>query len=391
MGNPVGRLAKASFVAIGIFAAVEMSLRLVYLTPTAFFVYPPRYKQIFKPLPGIMPGIAGESRFITNSMGIRGDEIPNNATYRILAIGGSATESTMVDQQKTWPYLLQTILNTKSPQAKIWVGNIGKSSLNTRHHILEMKYFVPQVSVDTIVMMIGVNDVNRRLAQDMRYVPMTLENIYRDEELYQTAFWSYPDMTAGRDIIKSLALYRAGRSIKHWWLFRTTGEVVDEAGKFYTQRRANRQNAAIMRSALPDLTASIAEYEQNINEIINLAGQRSHRIILLTQPTMWKSDMSQDSARLLWFGGIGNYIAEPVNEYYATSALASAMSLYNAKLLDVCSKRSVECIDLAPQLSKDTSAFFDDCHFNESGSQKVADILAEYFLRHPNATDSAAP
>ena len=45
--------------------------------------------------------------------------------------------------------------------------------------------------------------------------------------------------------------------------------------------------------------------------------------------------------------------------------------------------RKVECIDLAPVLPGDTTLFYDDVHFNESGAEKVAEVLAQYILYRP--------
>jgi hypothetical protein len=35
---------------------------------------------------------------------------------------------------------------------------------------------------------------------------------------------------------------------------------------------------------------------------------------------------------------------------------------------------------MAARIPKDTTAFFDDCHFNEAGARMVAENLTEYLL-----------
>lgn len=57
------------------------------------------------------------------------------------------------------------------------------------------------------------------------------------------------------------------------------------------------------------------------------------------------------------------------------------MAAFNDTLLNVSQNRHLECVDLASMLEKDTIVFYDDAHFNESGSQKVAMILSEYLLK----------
>ena len=56
------------------------------------------------------------------------------------------------------------------------------------------------------------------------------------------------------------------------------------------------------------------------------------------------------------------------------------MGMYNETLLTVCRNRRIECIDLESSLPKDTTVFYDDVHFNVSGSRKVAEIVSNYLL-----------
>ena len=78
-------------------------------------------------------------------------------------------------------------------------------------------------------------------------------------------------------------------------------------------------------------------------------------------------------------GGVGPYQAGPGHNYYSPEALARGMQLYNKELLEICHAREVECIDAESKLAKDTTSFYDDAHFNERGSEKLATILADYF------------
>src|SRR5262245_37606946 len=85
-----------------------------------YYIWPPHLKIVFKPNQDVMPGIYGESKFITNAHGIRGDELIPQHTYRILALGGSTTECGYLDQSETWPYLLQHTLQVNAQNQKVW-------------------------------------------------------------------------------------------------------------------------------------------------------------------------------------------------------------------------------------------------------------------------------
>lgn len=359
----------------------EYWFRKSLLSSSSYYIYPPFLHMTSRPAPGIMPGVTKEARFQTNSMGIRAEEIPPGKVYKILALGGSTTESIMIDQSRTWPYLLQTYLN-ESNLGNIWVGNGGKSALSTRHFMLEMKFFVPQVSPDAIIMLAGVNDLAYRLSRDQKYRPVSEAAVYGSEDLYQDTFSLYPQNN-NDPFYKKLGYYKALRLFKRWAIAWTRHEFIDEAGKMYVERRLLRKNALALEDSLPDLTTALDEYEQNLRAIIRMANEKGIRIIFVTQPTMWQDTMPPELSQLLWYGGIGEYIPGQNRRYYTTNVLAQSMQLYNQRLLSVCASTGAECVDAAAILPKDTSVFYDDCHLNESGSQQLARLLADHFLHAP--------
>jgi len=65
------------------------------------------------------------------------------------------------------------------------------------------------------------------------------------------------------------------------------------------------------------------------------------------------------------------------------SDLAIAMDSYNEALIELCSEEGLECYDLTANVPKDTTAFYDDVHFNESGARIVAGAISDYLLQQP--------
>jgi hypothetical protein len=100
-------------------------------------------------------------------------------------------------------------------------------------------------------------------------------------------------------------------------------------------------------------------------------------LILMTQPTLWRTDLTPAEKDLLWFGW-----GPQRKFFYSIEALIEGMSAYNNKLLEICQQRQVECIDLAHTLPADTTVFYDDVHFNESGARQVTQVIANYLLQH---------
>ena len=336
-------------LAFGLFLS-ELLLRHLFLNPKPF-VWPPHLHMVFKPTPGILPGVTGDAHFITNSKGIRADEpVPNS--YQILAVGGSTTECSYLDQAEAWPYQLQLGLQEKG--YKVWVGNAGVSGHSTKIHRAKLPHlFAQHPSLDAVLMLIGGNDFLYYLAH-LDSQPSVVP-FYK-----KTGFWNFGRFLKQRLDPRQKILvhnYNTGESHVEW--------------------RGKRQSAAII-SKLPNLEMGISEYQKNINYIADLAQQNSIRIIFMTQPTIWRPDLLPAERSLLWMGWKKHLNS---GYYYSVEALAEGMKQYNDALLEICEQRKLECIDLADKLPKNTNVFYDDLHLNEAGSARVAEIVKNYLLK----------
>ena len=160
----------------------------------------------------------------------------------------------------------------------------------------------------------------------------------------------------------------------------------DKAGKKYVRWRKNRRAASEILGELPDLTRALASYRANLRECVELARAADVRLVLLTQPSFWRDDMPEAARDYMWLGGVGDYLVERDLPYYSIEALAEGMALYNAELLSLAEETGVEAIDLAPLVKKSGASFYDDVHFNDGGSTRVAAIVAAYLLeREPSS------
>lgn len=97
--------------------------------------------------------------------------------------------------------------------------------------------------------------------------------------------------------------------------------------------------------------------------------------MFITQPTLYDKELDDNHKKLIWAGGIGDFQNGKGNAYYSVKALAEAMQQFNDVLLKICKTENVPWLDAHRLLPKDTTVFYDDCHFNESGSQKLAELL----------------
>jgi hypothetical protein len=162
----------------------------------------------------------------------------------------------------------------------------------------------------------------------------------------------------------------------------------DESGEIYTVWRRHRRDAGEIRTRLPDLEPALEEYRHNLAAIAGFARRAGARVVFASQPVMWSARLDPELRELLWMGGVGAYQREPGHAYYSVEALAEGMQRYNRALLETCRELGADCIDLAAALPRDTRAFYDDCHFNEPGARRVAEVLADYLLETPLASGS---
>lgn len=342
-----------------------------------YLVWPPGMRHENHPAAGIFAGVEGPSRFETNGLGIRGPEMGTDRSqeFRILFLGGSATECFYLDQAEAWPALAGTMLPRPADGRRVWVGNVGRSGHNSRDHVVEMRHLLPSLQIDLVVVQMGVNDLGLRLAQGSAYNPEFLATEENVQYQLRHAFSIRPEDP-------NLPFYRKG------YLGRLLGlapadpspkphQVVDNAGHAFARWRQFRRTGKMV-SDLPPLEAALEEYARNAEEIVRRGREMGVEVVFLTQPALWREALTEEEQRTLWMGGTGDFQAGPGGTYYTAGALARALTAYNRTVLEVCTRTATDCLDLVPHVKQDLSIFYDDCHFNENGARKVASVVAHF-------------
>lgn len=365
-------------IVVGSLALTELVLRATAPAHDGYFFWPPDLDYVFDPAPGVMPGIEGPSRFRSNAEGLRADPLSDADQARVLCIGGSTTACIFLDQDETWCALLQRELSDRTG-VRTWVGNAGKDGMSSRDHVVQMEKILPRLPrVDHVLALVGVNDLLLRLSQPKAYDPAYATRPEAEDELLVHAFSVRPDPeVAWYDDLRVLRLVRG--------LFAPTieqGRLMDPQGDWYVGRRRQRQRARML-STLPDVSDGVGEYARNLARMDDVARRAGTDLVLVTQPSIWRDDLPRDVDALLWVGGKGDFMNTRVDEYYTVPALRDGLELYNAATRRVAAERGLVCIDLAAQLPKDLTVFYDDVHFNESGARQVADRLADALVALP--------
>lgn len=362
---------------------VELFFRFVPYEDKQPALWAPGQQAVLQSDPKLMPGVYGASTFTANEIGLRGPPLPTNEPlYRIVTVGGSTTESFYLDDSEEWPHLIMERLNAHQPDIPVWVGNAGQSGRNMVDHLTLMRSLPIFGQVDMLVFLIGINDLQSTLAFEGRPTEDILkQNAARfREQVLRGGGYFRPKLP----LYKHLQLYERTRMSSAAALVRfAPSEIIGQLGvgpaAVMNKKRQMRAGAPIV--PLPDLQTGLNEYSQRIRSLAHECQVSGNRCLFLSQPSMWRSGLTEVEEKLLWFGWVGREFS-PMG-YVTASDAAQAMDTYNQALLEVCRQDELECFDLASWVPRDVSAFYDDVHFNEGGAKIVADLITDYLLSTP--------
>jgi hypothetical protein len=210
--------------------------------------------------------------------------------------------------------------------------------------------------------MAGINDLVVQMAAD--YSP------YREDQRSRYGLYSagcvpkikYLSCSASQ-IMRRVVLVRRGRVRRD-----VLGNYQQDLdGEWHKWTRAQLARKPIEPLASPG-RLPYPEFEQNLRSLVGICLTNEIPVLLLTQPAMYRSDLDEYEKSLLWFA--------PGNRHYCPGDMALLLSRYNECTRSVAERLGVPLVDLAAQLPRDTSVFYDDCHFNVSGCAAVAKIIA---------------
>jgi lysophospholipase L1-like esterase len=311
----------------------------------------PHLRIELNPDPTALRGLAARAHFTTNSRGVRGPECPPGA-YRILAVGGSTTEGYFFDDDVVWTGRLRILLGEGT-----WVGNVGMSGYQSRNHLTFVQEGPLAGEADVLLFLIGVNDLQSDLETALPPPPPL-----------PAPLWTKLRLTGGLfELVDGKPVERPVDAI---W-------IEDPTGSVYNARRCRRAGPFLDR--IPDLDRKVAAYRERVAALVAAARARGARPVFVTQPVLWKRDLSEDERSLLWFGWLreGDRVA-----YLTPECLRDAMDRYNAALLAETASLGAECIDVSDMCGVERF-FTDDCHYTIEGSLALADRLAQWFRAHP--------
>lgn len=347
---------------LGAWLAVMLILQAVLsliVLPREVFTLPPNLVRRFEVPPQIHPGFSGVQTVTTDEKGFRVTDVIDYTrkpvgTLRIFAIGGSTTEQLLLDDRETWTHLLQQKLRNALDHQHVEVINAGASGTRAIHH-LAMLEEIAGYQPDIVLLLVGVNDWNKAIREhfgSQQYGSawsLIWQLQFENTLLGGTVRRTYDQITLSLDVPMTI----------------TTA---------YGSRHVNSLNRADKREL--ELRTVTSDYADSVSRFISRCRELDIICVLLAQPTAYQPHVSSELRARFW-------MTPPDEDYTLTlEAMTQVADTYNAFLTSLAARHHVPICNLIGRLPPTTEAFYDDCHFNESGARIYASELTACLLAH---------
>ena len=364
---------------VAVLVAFEVGLR-VWRGNEFFYPHHRNVTRLLYPSEGVTPGVAGVSRFTTNSYGTRGPELQGERV-RILTIGGSTTACTVLDDSETWPQRLMDLLTATTPGG-VWVTNSGIDGKNSDHHVAHAIHLLPNLPrLDYVAVYAGLNDVGAWLYQS-DFDPEFLEKPANWDSRVGEAFRVSSYTPASYPAYKRLHLWKMASEVKaafQSWRARSemrdAGVIVQDAELRWIDEerkaRAERQERFVAQAKMETLPLAVASYRRNLEAIAdNVRAAGAEPIFIAQALSGHLADEEADED--FWMGAM-----DGGESYVHQQQILQLVARFNQEMAAVARERDALFIDLPALLRNEEHIYYDSVHFNEHGAEVVAARIAD--------------
>lgn len=346
-------------------AAMEAVLRLFFPLPSGGGEF---IRVIRQEHPGVQPVVV----YRRNAFGLRTRTLESVAkpadTIRVMAFGASTTDQTTQNIEDSWVGILEEELGAAfaGSGTRIEVAGFGRGGLKVGYLVQILPEMVRALQPDLVITLMGVNDLAWNGGPDYVYTGF-------EKPVEQPI--DPPRTTAPRGGSNGSQLYRRltllADRIERYQMIRR-GKAV----RWHTQRL--EQHRATFRElpfeAEPHRgTDPIREFADGMALVLDDLQRQGIDAVVLGQPVLWKTDMAPAERDVRWF-----HLRTPEGPVRAGGAwLHAEMTRYNEVQRSLAEERGFAYLDLDERLPKDLEHYFDDCHYTDRGSRRVAqEVLA---------------
>lgn len=309
--------------------------------------------------------LAENTELHVNAYGFRGDALCNPKParrQRIFFLGGSTVFCETDPFEKTHARLLQRSLQKHYSDRKIELYNAGYPWYTSEHSLINYLFKIKDLEPDLILVWHGINDLCRSFAQ---------EDLTHGS--YQPDYSHYLGPTA--------------RMAKHFAGMRAKPQPFVTLYSYAFEKIA-RGLGGVLYSDLWQETPTEADFplkrfrsldafRRNMTSLVERAKLDGVRIVLATQPTIYREDLSDEEHRRVVFPRM--FCVED-GTYPNLASMIRAMGRYNEHVRAIAAEQNVPLVDLDRLVPKEAEYFADDCHFTEKGNARVAHEIFEFLV-----------
>ena len=316
-----------------------------------------------------IPGIQREVTYERNEFGLRSlslsSEHKPSATVRILVLGGSTTDAPYQDSGDTWWGHLDERLRARFGPAgvQVEVAAFGRGGRTAIDRLAWARANLERFDPDVVVTLEGINDLAWHGGADYHYsdLPSALAAASSPARRH-CSDWSQVCRRL-EQLEQRLTRQARGDTVELEW----HSENLPELTRAY---RSLPLAASIERPQDP-----FVEFSAALEALIAFASSPGRQVVVLAQPVLWQPDLSPRETERLWFS-----IATPAGPVRASPAwLAAEMDRYNRRQAELAARYGARYV--AAPVPADLEHFFDDCHFTDLGSRRMADLIEAEMVR----------
>ena len=304
-----------------------------------------------------------------NSLGLRGPELVDNESVKIISIGGSTTENFYHDDSKTWSQLFNNKFSVKINKS-LWVNNAGLDGHSTFGHIKLIVDYIIKIKPDVIIFLIGANDVglNKENSFDIVYDFSFDKLLIVGNQRYLAR--NLVSFLATKSEFFSLLvnLYRYYIKTEYSHIYRNPP---DHTMQIDYQNDGERNSIYPFSDFIKEYNLlkdnSLPQYSERIIKIIDLSNKYNFKPIFMTQPTIHGIDAEDNFQKKKISAG---------DKFYLN------LELYNNKLRDISKRYQIDLIDLAILMPKNENFYNDKIHLTGEGLEHISDIVTNYFVNN---------
>jgi len=310
---------------IRVFKQGLLLISLLYLFSSAYYYYTRTYKfDPFLQMPP--PNISSEYGSSTN--------------YRILILGGS----TSTDYHT---FLGDTLLEAY-PNREVEIINGARMWWTSRHSLIAYSTMYDLYDPDLVIIMHGINDLIRSC-------------VGTDYSLgeYKEDYSHYYGAAINGAQPPNFAEYLFGRYygvVRDNWYSRLRFRAIDYPVEEFR---------------------SIKSFQINIERLVMRIKSDGADVVLITQPSLYKRDLSSQETALLKFPRA--FCMDRTNffhiSYPSFESMRITMQAFNNSIRYIVEQADVYLVDAAPMVEKTASNFMDDVHYTQLGNKELSSMI----------------